>query len=201
MSAELRRHPRYGVHLAVRYTNAEQFVNDYVENLSAGGLFIAGANQMPLFTETDVQIELPGQGEWTVRAKSVFVIDEDAANKMGRSAGAGFQIMDKPPGFDDALLGYLLRLGRRRDHAVMVGEIPGVDLVTDAGYRVLPLESEDEVAFALANDDAKIIAIIVPTSLVTPYRNRLGDKGKELVFQATSVEHVVDILARIDSLL
>lgn len=201
MGIEQRRHPRYGVHLAVRYTNAEQFVADYVENLSVGGLFIAGANQLPLTTETAVTVELPGQGEWTVRAKSVFVIDEAAAAQMGRKAGAGLEIIDKPPGFDDALLGYLLRLGNRRDHAVMVGEIPGVEMIRDAGYRVIPLESEDEVAIALANDDAKIIAIIVQPALVTPYRDRLGEKGKSLVFPATSVDDVVDVLARIDSLL
>ena len=201
MSTEQRRHPRYGVHLAVRYTNAEQFVTDYVENLSAGGLFIGGAHQLPLFTETDIHIELPGQGEWTVRAKSVYLIDETAAQRLGRKAGAGFEIIVKPPGFDDALLGYLLRLGRRREHAVMTGEIPGVDLIRDAGYRVVPLESEDEVAIALANDDDKIIAIIVQPALVTPYRNRLGEKGKSLVFAATSHADVIDILARIDSLL
>ena len=34
MGIDQRRHPRYGVHLAVKYTNAEQFVTDYVENLS-----------------------------------------------------------------------------------------------------------------------------------------------------------------------
>jgi hypothetical protein len=85
------------------------------------------------------------------------------------------------------------------DHAVMVGEIPGAELITDAGYRVIPLESED--AISLANDDAKIIAIIVPTALVAPHRDRLGEKGKSLVFPATSVADVVDILARIDSLL
>lgn len=201
MSTEQRRHPRYGVHLAVRYSNAEQFVTDYIENLSAGGLFIAGAHQLPLFTETDIQIELPGQGEWTVRAKSVYLIDETAAQRLGRKAGAGFEINVKPPGFDDALLGYLLRLGRRREHAVMIGEIPGTELITDAGYRVIPLESEDEVAIALANDDAKIIAIIVQPALVTPYRDRLGEKGKSLVFPATSQAEVIDILARIDSLL
>lgn len=201
MSTEQRRHPRYGVHLAVRYTNAEQFVTDYVENLSAGGLFIAGAHELPLFTETSVSIELPGQGEWTVRAKSVFVIDEPAAQRMGRKAGAGFQIVDKPPGFDDALLGYLLRLGRRRDHAVMVGEVPGLSLITDAGYRVIPLASEDEVAIMLANEDEKIVAIVVPPALVTTFRDRLGEKGKSLVFPATSDADVTDILARIDALL
>jgi Tfp pilus assembly protein PilZ len=201
MSVDQRRHPRYGVHLAVRYTNAEQFVTDYVENLSAGGLFISGAHQVPLLTETAVTIELPGQGEWTVRAKSVFLIDPASAARVGRNAGAGFEIIEKPPGFDDALLGYLLRLGRRRDHAVMVGDVPGVDLVKDAGYRVLPLESEDEVAIALANDDDKIVAIIVPSALHAPYRDRLGEKGKSLVFPATSIDDIVDVLNRIDSLL
>lgn len=199
--SEQRRHPRYGVHLAVRYTNAEEFVTDYVENLSAGGLFIAGAYIVPLNTETDVQVELPGQGNWTVRAKSVFVVDNDAAQTMGRKAGAGFQITSKPPGFDDALLGYLLRLGRRREHAVMVGDIPGVELITDAGYRTIALESEDEVAIALANDDAKIVAIVVQPALAAAYRDRLGEKGTSLVYSASGVGDIVDILARIDSLL
>ena len=69
----------------------------------------------------------------------------------------------------------------------MVGEVPGGNLVSDAGYRVLPLQSEDEVAIALANDDEKIIAIILQPSLGTPYRDRLGEKGKSLVFTAGSI--------------
>jgi len=197
-----RRHARYGVRLAVRYTNAEQFVSDYVENLSEGGLFIAGAHELPMLTETDVQVELPGQGNWSVRARVVFLIDPSAAQTTGRTAGAGMQIIDKPPGFDDALLGYLLRLGRRRDHAVMLGEgVIGSQLFADAGYRVIPLESEDEVAFAMANGDAAIVAIVLPPTLVQPYRDRLGERGKSVVFSAVSIEDVHDILARIDSLL
>jgi hypothetical protein len=201
MGAEQRRHPRYGVRLSVRYTNAAEFVNDYVENLSAGGLYINGANRLPLHSETDIFIELPGQGTWTVRAKSTFIIDDDAATKSGRKPGAGFEIVGKPPGFDDALLGYLLRLGRRREHAVMAGEVAGIQLIKDAGYRVIPLESEDEVAIALADDDAKIVGIVLPSSQVQAYRDRLGEKGKALVFPAASDDDIVDILARIDSLL
>jgi hypothetical protein len=83
----------------------------------------------------------------------------------------------------------------------MVGEVPGIELIRDAGYRVLPLETEDEVAFALANDDSKIVGVIVPSSQVQTYRDRLGEKGKATVFAAASDDDVVDILARIDSLL
>lgn len=200
--SDKRKHPRFGVRLAVRYTNAEQFVTDYVENLSEGGLFIAGAHQLPMGSESDVSVQLPGQGDWTVRAKVVFLIDPDAALITGRKPGAGMEIQSKPPGFDDALLGYLLRLGRRRDHAVMLGEgVIGAQLFADAGYRVQPLESEDEVAFALANGDAAIVAIVLPPTQVQQVRDRLGERGKEVVFSATTIDDIHDILARIDSLL
>jgi hypothetical protein len=198
---EQRRHPRYGVHLAVRYTNAEAFVADYVENLSVGGLFIAGANQMPLFTETDVQVELPGQGSWTVRAKSVFLIDATAAKATGRKAGAGMEILVKPPGFDDALLGYLLRLGRRRDHCVIVGDVPGKRVVTDAGYRLIELASPEQAAASAADAEAKLVAVLVPPEHVEEYKRAIGDRGAELVHAVRNETDIPDILARIDSLL
>jgi hypothetical protein len=191
---EQRRHPRHNVRLAVRYANAEEFVTDYVENLSEGGLFLAGAHTLPLFTETDVRIELPGQGSWTVRAKSTFIAS-------GRTAGAGMEILDKPPGFDDALLGYLLRLGQRRDHTIMVGAVPGVRLIEDAGYRVIGLEPA-QIAAALADDSlVKLVGILVRAELVGEYRDALGSRGNDLVYGVESAEQIADFLARIDSLL
>jgi Tfp pilus assembly protein PilZ len=198
---EQRRHPRYGVHLAVRYANAEQFVADYVENLSVGGLFIAGAHQLPLFTETDVQVELPGQGSWTVTAKSVFIIDENAARASGRKAGAGMEITKKPPGFDDALLGYLLRLGQRRDHSVMVGDIAGIRVITDAGYRVIGLESPEETASLLDDVLVKLVAVLLPPDEVDRYATCMGSRGTSMVIGVEHDTDMPDILARIDSLL
>lgn len=200
MGIEQRRYPRYGVHLAVRYANAEQFVNDYVENLSIGGLYLAGAHTLPLLTETDVVIELPGQGSWTVRAKSVFIIDENAARTSGRRAGAGMEITTKPPGFDDALLGYLLRLGQRRDHSVMVGDIAGIRVITDAGYRVIALEAPEEAAKLVDDLLVKLIAVLVPTDQVDHYMVGMGASAS-LVIGIKSEGEMPDVLARIDSLL
>jgi hypothetical protein len=196
MSSDQRRHPRYGVHLAVRYTNAEQFVTDYLENLSVGGLFIAGADSLPMFTETAVEVELPGQGTWTVRAKSVFLIDREAAQRMGRTAGAGFQIIDKPPGFDDALLGYLLRLGRRRDFKVMCGEVIGRHQLVDSGYVVVPLVQDAALAEALADD--KLLAVVVPPDLVELYR---GYGAGERVRTAAEPRAMADLIAKLDALI
>lgn len=198
---EQRRYPRYGVHLAVRYSNAEQFVNDYVENLSIGGLFIAGAHSLPLMTETDVNVELPGQGSWTVKAKSVFIIDESAARTTGRKAGAGMEIIGKPPGFDDALLGYLLRLGQRRDHSVMCGDVAGIRVITDAGYRVIPLEPGEVAGGYIGDALVKLIAILLPVDQVDDYRERIGDAGSAYVMGVRNEGDMPDLLARIDSLL
>jgi hypothetical protein len=195
---EQRRHPRHNVRLAVRYANAEQFVTDYVENLSLGGLYLAGAQTLPLFTEMDVQIELPGQGTWTVRAKSVFIVDAAAAKTTGRTAGAGMEILDKPPGFDDALLGYLLRLGQRRDHTIMVGAVPGVRLIEDAGYRVIPLEPAQAAAALAVDPLVKLIGVLVRPELLGEYRDALGS---EIVYAVQSAEQIADFLAKIDSLL
>jgi hypothetical protein len=199
VSTEQRRHQRFGVHLAVRYTNAEQFVTDYVENLSAGGLFIAGAHKLPLLVETDVAIELPGQGGWTVRAKAVYLIDEAAAKLAGRKPGAGMEIVTKPPGFDDALLGYLLRLGQRRDHSVMVGEVAGIRVITDAGYRVVSLESPAAAAALVTDALVKLVAIVVPPELVDSYRAAI--EGPTLVVAVRNEADMPDVLARIDSLI
>ena len=198
---ENRRHPRYGVHLAVRYTNAEQFVTDYVENLSVGGLFLAGAHTLPLMTETDVSVELPGQGNWTVRAKSVFIIDENAAKASGRKPGAGMEIIGKPPGFDDALLGYLLRLGQRRDHSVMVGDIAGIRVIRDAGYRVIAIEPPEDADKLVDDALVKLVAVLVPVDQVDLYTTRMSPTGASRVIGVKNEGDMPDILARIDSLL
>ena len=197
MGIEQRRFPRYAVHLAVTYSNAAQFVADYIENLSAGGLFIAGAHQLTLEQVVNVTIALPGRGEWQIVAKAVFILDPQLAKQTGRKAGAGMEIVGKPPGFDDALLGYLVRLGRRREHAVIAAEIPGASAIADAGYQLLPLGAPADVARALASASSNVVAVIVPPSFVTTYRQAAGER----LFAATTPDEIADALARIDSLL
>jgi hypothetical protein len=180
MSNELRRHPRYGVKLAVRYTSASEFVNDYVENLSQGGLFIAGA-KLEMSQVTTVQIELPGSGQFTVTAKAVFILDDATAATTNRRPGVGMQMVEKPEGFEDALLGYLLRLGRRRDHELIVGDVPGGTFFADAGFRVVTM-SQDALAAVLGVSDPE-----PPVSCP--------------VFRVEHASQLPDILERLDGLL
>jgi Tfp pilus assembly protein PilZ len=180
MGIDQRRYPRYEVKLAVRYATASEFVNDYVENLSQGGLFIAGA-KLDMFQITVVHIELPGSGKFMVTAKAVFILDEAMAAKMNRRPGVGLEMIEKPPGFEDALLGYLLRLGRRRDHELIVGDVPGGRFFADAGFRVVA-SSSNALAAVIGASDADP-AVTCP------------------VFRVEHVSQLPDILERLDGLL
>ncbi len=202
MTIEQRQHARFKVRLAVSYPNAAGFVADYVENLSIGGLFIAGAQQLELLQETLVKIDLPNHGSWTVGARVVFIFDKEAAERVGRPQGAGLQITRKPRGFDDALFGYLIRLGRRREVAVMVGDVPGKTEITDAGYQIVPLVESDALTRALDQAPVPILGVVVPTSMFDVYdaRARIAGAGK-IVFSVTRSEDITEVLAQIDGLL
>lgn len=187
----------------MRYTNAQQFVQDYVENLSARGLFIAGAQDVELLSESDVELELPGQGSWRVRARAMFRLDAEAAHKAGRRAGVGFQIIESPSGFEDALLGYLLRLGRRRDHSVMAGGIEGQHLLQESGYRVVPLPAAEGLARRIAATEGTILlAIVVSPTVAEVYRAAAQAAGVEdRLHVVENAEQIVELIARLDSLL
>jgi len=182
MGIEQRKYPRYDVRLAVRYATASEFVNDYVENLSQGGLFIAGA-KLEMFQITTVHVDLPGAGRWTVTAKAVFILDEATAAKMKRRPGVGLEMIEKPRGFDDALLGYLLRLGRRRDHEVIVGDVPGASYLGDAGFRIVPVGGSRTALAAVVGADEAEPSVTCP------------------VFRVAHLEQLPDILERLDALL
>jgi len=55
-----RRHDRAAVTLVVEYEGADDFVNDYTENLSSGGIFINTAREIEVGTEVKLVLSFPG---------------------------------------------------------------------------------------------------------------------------------------------
>ena len=194
---EQRRAPRYDVHLVVRYTSAAEFVADYIENLSENGVFVTGAD-LPIGHECDVEIVLPGQGTWTVRARVVFSMPATIAHESDRNTGVGMELIAKPEGYDDALLGYLLRLGRRRDFTILAASVPGDKAIERCGYNVLPLG--DPAAISRAIEEHPNLAIIVAAADVEGYR-ALYPTMSERIFGVGKAGDIPDVIARIDSLL
>lgn len=70
---ERRKDPRVPVNMRVRYKSEEVFVNNYIHNLSSGGVFITTPKPLPLdtmvklhlvFEDKDVEVEADGKVVW-----------------------------------------------------------------------------------------------------------------------------------------
>ena len=188
--------------LTVVYSSASEFVTEYVENLAAGGLFVAGKIDLDMLREVDVSIIAPGLPELKIRARPVYVVDPSTARSTGRPMGTGMEITTKPRGFDDALRAHLMKLGKRREVAVMVGDVPGAARFGDAGFKLIPLEPLEAIGFALSDALVPVIALIVPANLREVYASVTREAGALIaVYSPQRSLDVEDIVTSLDRLL
>lgn len=167
MSRDARRNPRHRVALSVSFHDARDFVTQYAENLSAGGLYLAGAQSLEVRAEVELELELPGHGKFVVSAE---VVHRDAR-------GAGLQLSNVPPAFTAASRAYLLLLGRRTAITVYVDVEPWRGLVTGAGYQVLPVPPLPELLATLEDTDR--FGIVVPQELARLYADEIAILGAQ----------------------
>lgn len=176
MSRSDRQHTRHETVLAVRFVKAAEFVMEYAENLSAGGLFVRQAHKLEALSEVTVEIELAGFETFQVKARVAHVLGEEMAAKMGRQPGAGLQLVDVPPGFEAALTSYLARLGKRRDYLLLAEDPNCVSMLSEAGFRVEDTDIDRVIEKSLGADT--ILAVVVPKSTAAGYREMLAVSPK-----------------------
>lgn len=194
-----RKHERFRVFLSVSFGTAEDFVREYAENLSKGGLFIRGAHEVELLSDYSIHIALPGFEPFQIRAQAVHILDPATAELAGRKPGAGFSITEAPADFHDALSAYLQRLGRRRDAVVLVDEPIGQALVEAAGYQVRPLPPAGELVAEVARSDVPVLGVIVSRGRAAGYREAAAAAGEDdLVFECDSYEDLEAVLVELD---
>jgi len=58
-TADKRKHKRLPVRIRIQYRTADQFFQDYIQNLSVGGIFIETKNPLSVGTKLQVQFSLP----------------------------------------------------------------------------------------------------------------------------------------------
>lgn len=195
-----RRYPRYLVNLAVRYSSAQNYVEDYADNLSEGGLFIAGAqHHLEPLQEVTVEVELPGYGLYAVGAQVAYVLDQQGAAKGGRTPGAGLAVVSAPPDFQHVLMEYLMVLGRRKDVHVLVAS-PGVgEFLACAGFQVATAPPPERVCLAIL-DTPRVVGVVVPRLDHEPYCAALRgeDLPTDLVIVAEDGSSHHDLLNHLD---
>ncbi len=166
-----RQDQRHATVLEVRFSSASEFVSEYAENLSAGGLFVRRAHNLEPLSEVDVEINLPGSGRFVVRARVAHVLDADTAARYNRQPGAGMQLVKTPAGFQDALMEHLGRLGRRRDSLVLVEDSACDTVLSTAGFRTELAELDRIVERTIGS---KLLAIVVNRPSAKAFRDAIA---------------------------
>jgi hypothetical protein len=138
-------------------------VREYAENLSRGGLFVRGGRGLVVGDGVDVTLELPGVGEFELRAKVAHAIDAAAAESHARRSGVGLRIVQSPEGFDAAMADYLSRLQQRADAMVFAHDDGFGLLLAAAGYQVKPAPEATDLAEAASDCAVPVIGIVVPS--------------------------------------
>ncbi|HKE14373.1 MAG TPA: PilZ domain-containing protein [Kofleriaceae bacterium] len=190
---------RYRVFLSVRYEVAADFVREFAENLSRGGLFIRGARGLSRRRDVQVEIDLPGYGHYQVLADVAHVISDEQAREHGRTAGAGLSIRETPAGFDEALSGYLLRLARRADSIVLAAEEEAARLLHAAGYQVRAMTTADRLDALVEGCELPLVGVVVPDDRLAEFTAAArGGKAAELLVPIQAGRRIDEVLVRLD---
>lgn len=194
-----RRQERFQVNFSVRFGMAREFVQEYAENLSTGGLFVRGAHRLTEGEHIVIELDLPGFDTFIVTAKVAHLISPAEAADSNRKPGAGLSIIATPEGFDDAMRAYLVRLGERHGRLVFVGSDEIRQLVSMAGYQVRPLPAPNALGPALETASATVVAVLVTRSLYGHYATVADKLGvSNLVQTIDYADEFDDILRLLD---
>jgi len=110
-TSELRKTPRVPVNILIQYQTPDQFFQDYIKNVSLGGLFIETESPLPVGTKLNIPFSLP-------EMKNPIITDGIVvhAMKVGKKAkpaagGMGIRFSDLNNKCKQSLESYLQRHG------------------------------------------------------------------------------------------
>jgi uncharacterized protein (TIGR02266 family) len=108
---EQRSTPRLTANFKVRYESFDQFLTEYTEDLSRGGMFLVTSTFLPLNSVITCELYLPGsEDKVRVIGRVAHVMNEAEARRRARKPGMGIEFLDIPREDADRLLGYLARM-------------------------------------------------------------------------------------------
>lgn len=200
--SDKRKNERFDVRFKVRYGAAVDFVSEYADNLSVGGLFVRGGHRLQPLAEVEVELELPGYRSIKVAGKVAHIVSPELAAKTGRRPGAGVEITTGTPGFEKDLREYLRRLGRRRDVAVLAERGAPLDLLTASGFHAAVVPEPRDVVAGMSRATHPVLSVVVTRARERDYRPALEDAGLgDALRLLDHEEELDDLLTVLDSLL
>lgn len=91
---EKRRDERVVAEIKIKFKATDEFVQEFAEDISKGGVFIKTNKPLPFDTPVRVLIEFPDTTQIELDGKVVYVLKEEDAKAMLRSPGMGIQFVN-----------------------------------------------------------------------------------------------------------
>ncbi|MCB0308780.1 MAG: PilZ domain-containing protein [Bdellovibrionales bacterium] len=106
---------RFDVYHRVRFGSKDEFLVEYMENLSRGGMYLATSVPLEPGAMIRAEIEIEGIGEpIPIEGKVAYKLDADEAYKVGRTKGVGVQFVNLSSNAKAKLDHYIKRLETHR---------------------------------------------------------------------------------------
>ena len=123
-----RSRPRYDVVVPIRFRDADDFLVQYSENISSGGVFIRTQFPPEEGTELRLSLEVPGaRTALPVTGVVAYVVTAEMAAEQGRSAGCGVRFHEMDPATTRVLETFVERLQKRtRGNLLIIDDDPQV---------------------------------------------------------------------------
>lgn len=107
-----RQYRRVSVHVEVKYTDGTEFAQNYMLNVSKGGIYVICRNPLKMGTQVDLEFSLPDFNH-VFRIKGVVVWNRPATH-FDHDSGMGIQFLDMEEE-DSAILDSFVRIQRAED--------------------------------------------------------------------------------------
>jgi len=106
-----RQHPRFNAKIKVGFKSVKDFLWAYSEDISKGGIFINTTEPMPMDSEVQLKLCLPGRSkEISVVGKVIYIVKD---GETERGPGMGLQLIDFEKGARKEIDDYLAELIKR----------------------------------------------------------------------------------------
>jgi hypothetical protein len=134
-------------HLTIRFENASEFVEEYADNITQGGLFLRGEYQLERLAQVELELRMPGLGAVLTPARVVHCT----------RTGVGLDLAEANDDFYATLRSYLMLLGKRRLLSLVACDQELVERLAAAGYCVSFAASPNQVVGLFARGIGAVV--------------------------------------------
>lgn len=112
----VRKETRVADRIEIQFKSDADFIREYTENISQGGLFLRGLTDLPQGARIELVMKLPGGEEVKALTEVVHVVTEEKVDLIAGkgSAGCGVQFVQFMGDGEKRLRSYLEKVGRGR---------------------------------------------------------------------------------------